>query len=119
MGTVVIQILKPNGRTRHDGLRLVMHNAYDTSECRDRYWMRSGSRSKRRALEHCPGGVGQGLRLHAYPMAKAHALPGISRTGVEQLGGELNTSRSPCSKELDPHRKRAGGTEDCRDSFGG
>jgi transposase len=62
----------------------------------------------------------QGLQLHAYPVGQAQALPGISRTGVEQQpGGELDASRSSRSKELDPHRKLAGGTEDRSDSFGG
>jgi hypothetical protein len=32
MNTVVVQTLKPDGRTRHNGLRLVMHNADDTSK---------------------------------------------------------------------------------------
>jgi len=35
------------------------------------------------------------------------------------LGGELDASRSSWSAELDSYRKRAGRTEDCSDSFGG
>lgn len=30
------------------------------------------------------GRAGQGLQLHAHPVGQTHAIPGISRTGVEQ-----------------------------------
>ena len=69
---------------------------------------------------HCLATVGVSSMGDWDPLAKAHALPGISRTGVEQqLGGELDASRSSRSEELDSHRKLAGGTEDRSDSFGG
>jgi hypothetical protein len=43
------------------------------------------SRSKSRAPRHSLRCTVQGLQLRAYPVGQAHALPGISRTGVELI----------------------------------
>jgi hypothetical protein len=44
------------------------------------------------------------------------SIPSSAQTEVEH---HRDASRSSWSKELDPYRKLAGGTEDCDDNFGG
>jgi hypothetical protein len=50
----------------------------------DRSWMRYTNARRRRTLDGAAWGrAGQGLQLRAYPVGQAHALPGMSGTGVE------------------------------------